>query len=121
MLLLREEHPGLASELKATLTWQIRDCRKADRMHKRSLPSVSSSAVVETGLKDVAGAALRLVSLHLSVLCSITQYVPVAGSISSGFSPSCPEKGIIEVQWETRVLPRVMLTANFYSDFVQSI
>lgn len=78
MLLLREEPPGLASQLKATLLWQLRDCRKADPVLKRLFPSVSSSTAVETGLKDIAGAALHLVSLRLSVLCSITHHTLAA-------------------------------------------
>lgn len=78
MLLLREGHPGLALELKTPLPWQLRDCRMTDCMHKSLVPSISSSMVVETGLKVIAAAALHLVSLHFSVLCSITQHTLVA-------------------------------------------
>lgn len=42
-------------------------------MRKRFFPSVSSSTVAETAQKDRAGAALRLLTLHLSLLCSIPQ------------------------------------------------
>jgi len=63
---------------EATLLWQLRDCSKADHMHKGVFPSISSSAAVETSLKDIAGAALCLVNLHLSVLCSTACYTLAA-------------------------------------------
>ena len=59
--------------------WKQRHCggqgtaEGQDHMRKRFFPSVSSSTVTETALKDIAGAALRLVTLHLSLLCSIPQ------------------------------------------------
>lgn len=110
MLLLREGHLGLASELESNISVTVKGLQKGRPVHERLLLSVSSLRGVESGLKDRVGAGLHPVNLHLCVLCSISQHSLDTADTALQVSPQPPRKRQHQHTvrgWETQGSPAV--------------